>query len=550
MALTPEALYALLLGDEELALLDVREARQANRAHPNLARHAPLSTLELQIGAFVPRRGVPVVVYDEDDAPEGPAARAAAVLARLGYGDVRRLAGGVAAWAVRGLPLVDGNNTLVKAFGDRVRQHYGTPVLALDALEARRRAGRPTTVIDARPRNEYAFLSIAGARNHPGTELALRRYDGQGEDSDHDHDHDHDHLWAINCFSRTRGIIGTTTLRHLGLTDKAVFVEDGVMAWGLRGAPVVQNARPEDTGDALPLAAPEALRGLADALVARHGLPRIGTEGLARLQADSTRTLYLFDVRPPEAQAGPAVPGLRHVAGGQVFMHFENLVGTRGARVVLVDDAHGLRAAITAFWLTQLNQAEVYVLDGALPDAPAQAPASAASVPTAAEQGGIDAAALRALRAAGTVDLVDVGPSLEYERQHLPDAFFLLPSRLAQADALLAATGRTVVFSSPDGATARLAARDALQRVPHGGGAQVAWLQGGTQAWQAGGGPVESGVRHDRLLTPFDDDWGSVMRVFGPARDAAWADYLAWERGLSARVAQDASVRFRFFDRS
>ncbi|HVR53787.1 MAG TPA: rhodanese-like domain-containing protein, partial [Pseudorhodoferax sp.] len=452
MGLTPEALHALLLGDGELALLDVREARQANRAHPNLARHAPLSTLELQIGAFVPRRSVPVVVYDEDDAPDGPAARAAAVLARLGYGDVRRLAGGVAAWAAQGLPLVDGNNTLVKAFGDRVRQHYGTPVLALDALDARRRAGRPTTVIDARPRNEYAFLSIAGARNHPGTELALRRYDGQGQDSEH--------LWAINCFSRTRGIIGTTTLRHLGLTDKAVFVEDGVMAWGLRGAPVVQNARPEDAGDALPAAAPEVLRSLADTLVARHGLRRIGADGLARLQADGARTLYLFDVRPPEAPAGPAFPGLRHVAGGQVLMHFENLVGTRGARVVLVDDAHGLRAAITAFWLTQLNQAEVYVLDGALPDAPAEAPAPAAPVPTAAE-GGIDAAALRALQASGTVDLIDVGPSLDYERAHLPDAFFLLPSRLAQADALLAVQGRTVVFSSPDGAAARLAARDA-----------------------------------------------------------------------------------------
>ncbi|WP_326543337.1 rhodanese-like domain-containing protein [Pseudorhodoferax sp.] len=524
--LDPQALHALLLGAQELALLDVREARQANRAHPNLARHAPLSTLELQIGAFVPRRSVPVVLYDEDDAADGPAARAAAVLARLGYGDVRRLAGGLQAWAAQGLPLVDGNNTLVKAFGDRVRQHYGTPVLPLAEFEARRRDGRSTTLIDARPRNEYAFLSIAGARNHPGTELALRRFDAPTAD----------HLWAINCFSRTRGIIGTTTLRQLGLTDRAVFVEDGVMAWGLRGGPVVQNAVPEDE---LPPAPPEALRGLADALVARHGLQRIDAAGLAGLRADAARTLYLFDVRPPVAGAVPA-GALRQVAGGQLLMHFENLVGTRGARIVLVDDPHGLRAAVTAFWLAQLNQAEVYMLDGPLP---AEPPAPVGE-PVAAGQA-IDPAALQALHAAGLADVVDVGPSLEYERQHLPQAFFLLPSALAAADVLLGAAGRTLVFTSPDGAAARLAARDALQRAPR---ARVAWLQGGTQAWQAGGHAVESGARADRLLSPFDDDWGSVMRVFGPARDAAWAAYLDWERGLAARVAQDATVRFRFFE--
>jgi hypothetical protein len=37
------------------------------------------------------------------------------------------------------------------------------------------------------------------------------------------------------------------------------------------------------------------------------------------------------------------------------------------------------------------------------------------------------------------------------------------------------------------------------------------------------------------------------MRVFGPRRDPAWADYLEWERALSARVVADPTVRFRFF---
>ena len=51
-----------------------------------------------------------------------------------------------------------------------------------------------------------------------------------------------------------------------------------------------------------------------------------------------------------------AAPDIRSIAGGQLLMHFENLVGTRGARIVLLDDPHHLRAAITAFWLRQLNQ--------------------------------------------------------------------------------------------------------------------------------------------------------------------------------------------------
>jgi hypothetical protein len=73
------------------------------------------------------------------------------------------------------------------------------------------------------------------------------------------------------------------------------------------------------------------------------------------------------------------------------------------------------------------------------------------------------------------------------------------------------------------------------------------WLQGGTQGWKASGRPLSTAFVPAQLLTPFDDDWGSVMRVFGPRRDAAWADYLAWERALAERVLQDPSVRFRFF---
>ncbi|QHI99901.1 rhodanese [Xylophilus rhododendri] len=519
MPLSPDALQALLQDPQELALLDVREARQALGPHLALARHAALSGLELQLPDFVPRRDTPVVLYDEDDREGGAAARAQALLLRLGWTDVRRLRGGLAAWVAQGRATIDGYGALIKSFGDLARQHYRTPTLSPDGLEARLREGRPTTLIDIRPGSEYAFLSIAGARNYPGTEAALRRLAAA----------EPDRLWAVNCFSRTRGIIGATTLRLLGAPSVA-FVEDGVMAWGLRGSPVVQNARATDD---IPQDTPAALRQRADALVQKYGLARVDGAALERFQADPARSTYLFDLRLD----GPVAAGARRVAAGQLLMHFENLVGTRGARVVLIDEPHGLRAAITAFWLAQFNQAEPLVLDGTPPEASASAPSNPS------DRRALDIPALTRLIEAGRATLVDIAPSAEYEQGHLPGAFFLLPSSLQPADRLLSSPA-TVVFTSSDGRAARLAARDAQARAP---AASVAWLQGGTTAWKQAGHALETSWQPAQLLTPFDDDYGSVMRIAGPGRDAAWRDYLRWERGVAARILQDPAVRFRFF---
>jgi rhodanese-related sulfurtransferase len=531
MSVSPSELETLLLGSQELALLDVREARFSHRAHPSLARHAPLSGLELQIGAFVPRRATPIVIYDDADAPGGVAERAATLLQRLGYANVRRLDGGLAAWIAWGLPVVDGYNALVKAFADLARVHYRTPVLTLAELEARQRDDQPTRLVDARPHNEYRFLSIAGADNYAGTELALR--DTAAGDPQA--------VWAVNCFSRTRGIVGATTLRILRGRQNAAFVEDGVMAWALRGSPVTQNAIPAAE---LPEASPEDLRASADEVVSRFELKRIDVDELDRLKLDTERTLYVFDVRPADSRASASRASIvRHVPGGQLLMHFENLVGTRNARVVLIDDSHGLRAAVTAFWLTQLNQAEVFVLTSSdveqldLDDAH-RSPRDDDTIDIAME-----AQEVAALHRRRQAIFIDVGPSLEFERRHLPDASFLLPTSLDPL-ASLVSDSRTLVFVSPDGAAARLVARDTLLRWPQ---AKAVWLRGGTQAWVEAGEPYESAYRSEQLLTPFDDDGGSVMRVFGARRDEAWRAYLEWERGIAARVAQDPTVRFQFF---
>ena len=536
--IAPKTLRDLLLGHEELALLDVREARAHVTGHLNLARLAPLSGLELEVRALVPRLDTLVVLADGGE-PTGPALLASELLHRLGYTEVHVLAGGTAAWLAAGFQLIDGYGTLVKAFGDLVRRHYATPTLNGDALRADQAARNAATFIDVRPAGEYAFLSLPGAGNHAGTELALRRWpavvdtDAPGR------------TWVVNCFSRTRGIIGTTTLRLLGHTD-AYFLEDGVMQWALDGAPVVQNAIP---GVELPEASNDVLRRRAQGLIDRYQLPLLQPDALLRFQAEDHRTLYVFDLRPQAAAHGPHA-GVRAVPGGQLLMHFENLIGTRHARIVLLDDTHRLRAAVTAFWLVQLNQAEVFILDGALP------PTWRADRHGDGVDIGISATAPQPLTpheltvllhdTPDLIHIVDVGPSIEYERQHLPHASFMLPVTLEPLEPLVAwrQSGHRIVFTSPDGRAARLAARDACARWP---GSNAAWLRGGTQEWRAAGLPVEQAWDAAQRLTPFDDDWGSVMRVPATRRDRAWRDYLAWERGLSARVLDDPTVRFRLF---
>ena len=71
------------------------------------------------------------------------------------------------------------------------------PCAARSCVRARRRASE-LTLVDARPADEYAFLSVPGAANHAGTELALRQWSTDPSGAP----------WVINCFSRTRGIIG------------------------------------------------------------------------------------------------------------------------------------------------------------------------------------------------------------------------------------------------------------------------------------------------------------------------------------------------------
>src|SRR5256885_14259068 len=125
------ALRAMLLEEEELALLDLREERTFSESHQLFARSLPLSRLELRMARLVPRKTTRIVLVDDDD---GLAARAAPVLARAGYSDVSILAGGNPAWAAAGLELFSGGNGPSKAFGEFVGHESGTPSVSAEEL--------------------------------------------------------------------------------------------------------------------------------------------------------------------------------------------------------------------------------------------------------------------------------------------------------------------------------------------------------------------------------------------------------------------------------
>ena len=88
---------------------------------------------------------------------------------------------------------------------------------------------------------------------------------------------------------------------------------------------------------------------------------RIDAKALESFRADTTRTLYVFDVRDPTEYAAGHLPGAVYAPGGQLVQATDQYAGTLGARIVLIDDRE-VRAVMTASWLKQMGWRDVFVL--------------------------------------------------------------------------------------------------------------------------------------------------------------------------------------------
>jgi rhodanese-related sulfurtransferase len=343
--ITPSEVRRMLLLREEIALLDLRHEAAFATGHPLFAANMAAGRIELEAAARLPRKNVPIVLYDAGEGLVGPAAK---TFAALGYADVRELGGGLAAWKGAGFEVFEDVNSYAKAFGELVESRRHTPSLPAQDVAALIANKANIAILDVRRPDEYTTMNIPGSISVPGAELVLRA----GRVAP-----DRETTIVVNCAGRTRSIIGTQSLINAGIANKVVALRNGTIGWTLASQELEHGA---DRHGEIGLF--EGAKANARDVAYRAGVRHLGIEESSALRAQSHRTLYRFDVRASEEYAAGHLEGFRHYPGGQLVQEIDMAAPVRGARLLLTDNM-SVRADMTASWLAQMGF-ETYVLEG------------------------------------------------------------------------------------------------------------------------------------------------------------------------------------------
>ncbi len=505
----------------EIAFLDVREEGQHGSGHPLLAVNIPYSRLEAEILRLVPRPSCRIVVLDDAD---GVAEKAARRLEGLGYDGVHLLEGGAAAWAAAGYRLFPSTNVPSKAFAEIIEHEFATPAISAEELDRLRRSGKPVTVLDSRPLDEYARFHVPGAVPCPGAELAHRFADLVPLPET---------LVVVSCAGRTRGIIGAQSLIDAGVPNRVFSLAGGTQGWRLAGLELESGL-----GSGLaPVSADgvAAARRRATAVAARFGVRAIDHATLARWRAEANRrTTHVLDVRTPEEFAAGHLPGSVSAPGGQLVQAIDRWVGTRGARLVLVDDT-GTRAIMTAHWIAQMGW-DVRILEEGLKGTPFETGQTGAASPALPAIQAIEPEEAARWLTEGAA-AISLDPSAAYRLCHPQGAVWANRARLDRLPPEILEARRIVLFA--DDAATPLAAVDLGELTTAG----LALVRGGSSAWRHAGLPVTSSPdeppddeRIDYLFWNHDRHTGNA---------AAMRAYLHWETELPAQIAADGLSGFR-----
>ncbi len=501
-----------VLSGREVAFLDLREAGPFSQGHPLFAVPCPFSLLEAQIATLVPRRSVPVVLIDDGD---GIAEHAGRALIGMGYTILSIVEAGIPAWRGAGLGLYKGVNVVSKTLGELTEHVWHPATIDADTLAGWQAEGRPMAFYDCRPPEEFAKMTVPGARSLSNGELAHRLPTLPD-----------DRPIVLTCAGRTRGIIGARSLAMLATGREIYALENGTQGWVLSGRALLRGEAP----GAMPTLGPQETaltRARATAFLAEHDIPRVSADEIARLRDDPARTTFCLDVRSaPEAAADP-LAGFDHAPSVQLVQATDQWVGVRHARLVLADDL-GLRAGLAAYWLRLLGYAAMV----ALVDDDLRALSKENAGPTLVYPSRIEVMAALDLVRTGMARFVDLRASSAFAASHIAGSVWSCRPQLAA----FSSQGPLVVIGD-DKPRADLAA-SYLAALGHRG---VQVVSGGFAALRRAGATVEALSHYNPL------DFEDVTSFAHGRHDgdlAASRLYLSWEQGLVGQL--DAAERAQF----
>ena len=303
---SPSQVRRALLLREEIAFLDLRHEAAYATGHPLFAANMATDRIALEAEARLPRKNVPIVVYD---AGEGLVPSATDRFMTLGYSDVRQLDGGLQAWQMAGFELFQDVNSYAKAFGELVESRRHTPSLPANEVAELIATGANIKILDVRRFDEYVTMNIPGSVSVPGAELVLRAGCVAS---------DPETTIIVNCAGRTRSIIGTQSLINAGVANKVLALRNGTIGWTLAGQNLEHGA--DRSGGVSHF---EGAKANAREVAYHAGVRHLGPEDVTALEAQTHRTLYRFDVRSTEDYAASHIPGFRHYAGGQLVQEID-----------------------------------------------------------------------------------------------------------------------------------------------------------------------------------------------------------------------------------
>ncbi|MHA1254233.1 MAG: rhodanese-like domain-containing protein [Promethearchaeota archaeon] len=528
---SPQNLHEMLLDGGEIALADVREINPYSKGHLLYAIPLPLGRLEIHVADLIPRKNTRVVLCDNDGKLSE---RAADRMAALGYTNVAILAGGVIGWDAAGFESFSGINVPSKAFGEFIEHNSGTPSVSSEELKLMMDNCENMVILDSRPIDEYQQISIPNGICCPGAELVYRVYDMAPST---------DTTVVVNCAGRTRSIIGAQSLINAGIPNKVVALRNGAMGWIIAG----NKAAHGKTDYALAPTENGLEKAKASAARVKNwfGIKNIDDEQLNiwRNERDQ-RSLFIMDVRTQEEYEERHIFDSIHAPGGQLIQTTDLYIGTRNARIVLVD-SDGVRATMTASWLIQMGYEDVYVLEEGLSTPNLKTGTRQAPVLglADAQYSAVTPSELKRMLEEQLIVIIDLSSSSAYRKGHLPNAWFANRMHLPKAfDSLPSAD--IFVLTSTDGIIAQLAANEASQVTS----TPVRVLEGGNEAWKKAGLRLKKGMKN--LANEPDDFWQIPFdpnRSDGKTVKEAMQTYLSWEVDLIKQIERDGTSRFLSF---